>query len=386
MGNDQIKDYYVILTGAKNNAGDYLIKYRAKHLFSALRSDRKIIDMDGWNALSDSDLKTVNQAKALILMGGPALQNKMYPGIYPLRENLDDIKVPIVTMAIGWKSRSGTATATENYPLSEQTLKLLKRVDDSGYFSSVRDYHTQDTLKHHGFNQFEMTGCSALYSLDHIGVSPDRKRDIKKVSFSLGVNFFKNEKLEQINKNLILNLHSVFPQAEFKVVFHHSTDPDFYRQTHNPNINLVKAQLDLIDWLNAHNIEHVDISGSADSLIDHYYSCDLHVGYRVHAHIFMSSINQRSILIAEDGRGTALEKVLGGFVLNDCPRYPKGAFEKVSAKIGLFNANSKISSTLPLLIPETISKSEDLDQGLLDTRARIDNLFPVMKRWLEQLP
>ncbi len=386
MGNDQIKGHYVILTGAKNNAGDYLIKYRAKHLFSALRSDRQIIDMDGWNALSDNDLETVNQAKALILMGGPALQSKMYPGIYPLRENLEDIKVPIVTMAIGWKSRSGTASATENYPLSGQTLKLLQRVDESGYLSSVRDYDTQKTLKYHGFNHFEMTGCSALYSLDHIGVSPDRKCDIKRVSFSLGVNFFKNEKLEKINKNLILSLQSVFPQAEFKVVFHHSTDPDFYSQTHNPNIKLVKAQLDLIDWLNDHNIDHIDISGSANNLIDHYSSCDLHVGYRVHAHIFMSSINQRSILIAEDGRGTALQKVLGGFVFNDCPRYPNGGFEKLLSKIGMFNSNSKISSTLPVKIPEIVKKSEDLDRGLVETRARIDDLFPVMKRWLEQLP
>lgn len=43
-----MKDYYVILTGSKNNAGDFLIKYRAKKLFAALRSDREIVDLDAW--------------------------------------------------------------------------------------------------------------------------------------------------------------------------------------------------------------------------------------------------------------------------------------------------------------------------------------------------
>jgi len=33
-----MKDHYGILTGSKNNAGDFLIKYRAKQLFAALCS------------------------------------------------------------------------------------------------------------------------------------------------------------------------------------------------------------------------------------------------------------------------------------------------------------------------------------------------------------
>jgi len=31
-----IKDYYVILTGGKNNAGDHLIKYRDKQFFKLI--------------------------------------------------------------------------------------------------------------------------------------------------------------------------------------------------------------------------------------------------------------------------------------------------------------------------------------------------------------
>ena len=77
-----MKDQYVILTGSKNNAGDYLIKYRAKQLFSDLRPDRKIIDINGWEQLNTEKLAIINQSKALILMGGPALVKNMVPKAY----------------------------------------------------------------------------------------------------------------------------------------------------------------------------------------------------------------------------------------------------------------------------------------------------------------
>ena len=53
-----MKDQYVILTGSKNNAGDYLIKYRAKKLFAELRPDRSIIDINGWEQLNSCLLYT----------------------------------------------------------------------------------------------------------------------------------------------------------------------------------------------------------------------------------------------------------------------------------------------------------------------------------------
>ena len=59
-----MKDQYVILTGSKNNAGDYLIKYRARQLFSDLRPDRKIIDINGWEQLNTEKLAIINQSKA----------------------------------------------------------------------------------------------------------------------------------------------------------------------------------------------------------------------------------------------------------------------------------------------------------------------------------
>ena len=47
-----MNESYVILTGSKNNAGDFLIKHRAKQLFAKLRPNREIIDLNAWEPLS----------------------------------------------------------------------------------------------------------------------------------------------------------------------------------------------------------------------------------------------------------------------------------------------------------------------------------------------
>jgi len=138
---------YVVLTGSKNNAGDFLIKYRAFSLFKKICPDKKIIDMDAWVPIDDNRLKIINQSKALILLGGPSLRRNMWPGIYPLVDDISKIKVPILTMGIGWKSEKGDWYTTHSYEFTKQTIKLLDRINQSGYVSSIRDYHSLNVLQ-----------------------------------------------------------------------------------------------------------------------------------------------------------------------------------------------------------------------------------------------
>ena len=140
------KDYYVILTGSKNNAGDYLIKYRAKNLFAAERNDRNIVDINGWEKINNDTLDIINNSQALFLMGGPALQKNMYPNVYRLTDNIDDISVPVITMGIGWYDKRGRWEDTYKYPISTNSKKLLNKIASSNFISSVRDYHTLNAL------------------------------------------------------------------------------------------------------------------------------------------------------------------------------------------------------------------------------------------------
>ena len=43
---------YVLLTGSRNNAGDFLIKHRAMALLRALRPDRELIDRNAWEPIA----------------------------------------------------------------------------------------------------------------------------------------------------------------------------------------------------------------------------------------------------------------------------------------------------------------------------------------------
>ncbi len=381
------KPYYVILTGSKNNAGDYLIKYKAKKLFSAIRPDREVVDINAWEVFEDSTLSLVNNSQSLILLGGPSLQCHMYTGIYQLTPNLDDIKVPIVTMGIGWKSISGNWEDTYNYPLSDKTLILLKKINENSIPSSVRDFHTLNTLQFKGLDNVLMTGCPAYYDLDFIDSEVPKVQEIKKVAFSLGVSFIKSRTMEKQMKFQILELRKYFVDKIFEVVFHHSLDSKVFLKTHGAKIKHNKVHNDFLDWLKTNEIDYVDISGSAENLINYYKAVNLHIGYRVHAHIFMNSISKPSVMIAEDGRGKATEKVIGGMVVHGIQSYKMGFLSRVLGKIFKNYDRYKPNHNTIIEVKNHI-KYERLTSGysVKKCRKNINNNFKVMEHFLHRLP
>lgn len=379
-----MNDRYVILTGSKNNAGDFLIKYRAKRLLAALRPDREIIDWDVWEVFDEEKLRYVNESRAVILLGGPALMKNMYPNKYKLAPNLEDIKVPIISMGIGWASERGDWADVNTYELSDGALELLQKMDATGYLSSVRDYHTLQVLLNRGFKNVLMTGCPALYSLEHVGKSVRKDSAMERIGFSLGVTMRHSESMFKQMQNVLLLLRRMYPQSKIEAVFHHSTDADYKKAQVSKAIHGIQQRY--LAWLKSNDFAYVDISGSAENLIDYYSQVDLHIGYRVHAHIFMNSISKKSILLNEDGRGKALEKVLGGVTfnaydsINDTKLMKK--LSKVSRRFSRHADNRHLITDLEHNIPY------ELEHGIkfLQPRSEIDRHYPVMKKFLEQLP
>ena len=110
-----------------------------------------------------------------------------------------------------------------------------------------------------------------------------------------------------------------------------------------------------------------------------YRDCDLHVGFRVHAHIFFLSIRKPTFLLQVDGRGRALSETLG---LPDVPLVSKSA---VSLGLG------RIKSSLPPRVIHTLAdigiarraneRVERLDRGAItaivkDIETELTNAFP----------
>lgn len=380
-----MKNQYVLLTGGKNNAGDHLIKHRAKKLFQWLKPDTNIIDLDGWKYLTDEHLEMINNSKALILTGGPALNNRMYPNIYALRDNLDDIKVPLLTMGIGWHSQRGEWKDTHNYALDNQSLELLDKINNSGYMSSVRDYHTLNVLHSIGMNNFLMTGCPALYSERNLYEGFPEAVDIQKIAYSLGVSLKTSDRMFSQMQSVLLMLKELFPRAEVEVVFHHAPTEE-YLEAHGANKKLYHSQKKYVEWLESNDFNYVDISGSADNLVNYYSKVDFHLGYRVHAHIFMNSLSKPSVLLNEDGRGKALEKVLGGMIFNAYESMNDSFIYKVLRKLSMKVDNYNDSKSLVIDLKNSIHY--ELENGIKFSQPRIeiDRHFDVMKYFIGQLP
>ena len=381
-----MKDQYVILTGSKNNAGDYLIKYRAKQLFSDLRPDREIIDINGWEQLNTDKLSVINQSKALILMGGPALIENMVPKVYALTNNLEDIKVPIIMMGIGWKSQKGNWEDTYSYPLNNKTISLLKKINNSGYQSSVRDYHTLNAIRFNGFNNFLMTGCPAYYDKDYINKELQFK-EINKVAFSLGVSFVESSSMEKLMKENILACKNKFKDKEFEVIFHHSLDRRKFKDVYQSSSNHVNKHNNFVEWLEKNNVKFIDISGSAENLINYYNNIDLHIGYRVHAHIFMNSITKKSILISEDGRAKGVKGAIGGIVLDGYLDFQQSYFSRVLNRLLPFYDKFKSNSYLTKELLNELDYEDKISfYRFKEARRNIDQNYLVMKNFLNQLP
>jgi hypothetical protein len=386
LDDPDVGNQFVLLTGSKNNAGDFLIKHRAKALFEAFRGDRALVDLDAWVPFDGARLKEVNRSKALILMGGPALQQAMRPNIYPMVGDLGEIRVPIIAMGIGWKSQSGHWGATRRYRLNEDTINLLESIEASGYLSSVRDYHTLNVLHSYGFEGYSMTGCPALYSLDHVGQAVVRPASVRKIGFSLGVSFAGHKEIRRQTQELITSLRSIFEEAELSVAFHHSVAPEYLR-THGSRRSLWRAHQEMLQWLESEDVSHVDIAGGASKLIEFYSEMDLHVGYRVHAHIFMNSISKPSVLINEDGRGIALKDVIGGLYLNAFAHGRIGLIERLLGRLGLKTGGLRAATGVPAEASSHLRY--ELEHGLprlSAPRSQIDLHLPVMREFLRQLP
>ncbi len=381
-----MSNHYVILTGSKNNAGDYLIKHRAKQLFKQTRPNREIIDYNAWEELTDEKLEVINQGKALILTGGPAVQENMYPKVYRLTSNLSRIKVPLLTMGVGWKSAIGDWSATFDYPMSSDTLRLFNKVKDAGYQSGVRDYHTLNALQSKGFDNFIMTGCPALYDAQHLALPIENEKKLDNISFSVGVTFAYSKRMEKSLKSVIEATQELFAGKNLTAVFHHSLDEKMYSNAYGTVNPLFKAQMQLTKWLAQKGINHIDIAGGTNKLIAHYSQSDFHIGYRVHAHIFMSSISKPSVLIAEDGRGKALRNVLNGLIFDGYEKtYSFNTFVDKHLKkyTDLHVPNSHLAEDIVNNLRYEFERGRP---RLNKTRVMIDNTFYQMKAFLEQLP
>jgi hypothetical protein len=370
-------DYYVLLTGQRGNSGDDLIKESAVNLLKTLRQDRSLIIFPSWEYFNDERLDIVNNSKALILCGGPALRQNTFGDVYKLRKNLNDIKVPILTFGIGYRDTLGSWNNTYQFEISDQTIALLKKINENGFLSSVRCYNTLNVLKSHGLNNFVMTGCPAFYKFPQFSEPAVSFDEIKTIGFSTGRKYQTLPGMAEQQIQLIKSLVSHFPNCKLTVAFHDPIDPSSEKTNQ------------ILQFLNEQNIDYKDISHSAQNLINFYSKIDIHVGFRVHGHIFMSSIKKPSILLCEDGRGKGIRNTINGLIF-DAYDYQKLNFtqrliNKLLKKQLYFESTPKKDIASDVINQLEIEKSQGWQRSK-STFDAINNHFSNLRAFIAQMP
>jgi hypothetical protein len=291
----------VLLSGAKKNAGDFLITRSAEILVHEVLGE-EIVRLPSWESL-DPHVDLISQARAVIVSGGPGYQKSMYPGVYPLFSDpatVSKLGKPIVFLGLGWYGDPGDDWDLRHLRFSAQTTELLQRAPGLFRFSA-RDWLSHQFLLNNGINRSVMTGCPVWYEHESLGVAIRVPSAVSRIVFTPPAQtmFFEQ------SKRLLAGVIDRFPGAEVICAFHRGIQADPY--TSRSEAQLLQEHADFAERAGA-LVEDVsyDLAG-----IDSYRDADLHVGYRLHAHLFFLRVRKPTIIMEEDGRARGAAEALG---------------------------------------------------------------------------
>lgn len=373
--------YFIALTGAKKNVGDFLITERAMALLKNIAPDYEFVIRPHWEELDD--IEFVNNSEGIIVLGGPGFQMNMYPGVYKLVKDLNDIKVPIHTLGTGWKGVPGDRTTEGLYEFTSSAKQMLNKMNETSAGMSSRDHQTERTLKNNGYENVTMTGCPVWYDIDSIGKKFVAPKKIRRIIYTPAQSDFYSRQsikvLEFIKKR--------YSDSEIIVSFHRGIgEVDEYTPESD-----AKNTKQIADAAKKIDIQVADVSFDTSNL-SFYDDCDLHIGYRVHAHIYFLSKRMPSILLHEDGRGNGVSEALNS------PGIDAYRSSKLYSKIfGNFNENARILSIykrLALKVNNNIT--DDLNDLITDIETTnyqrykvvsefIDNHYKVMEKFIKKM-
>lgn len=215
----------------------------------------------------------------------------VYPELIPFvkEENFKNLKVPVFFVGGGLWSR------VYSDKMSESTKHFFNLGTNKEVPLGCRDIYTYRYLKQQGFENVLLTGCVAWYDFDYIGhikINSHHSGDIKKICVSEPA----DERNVELLREILIYLRTQFKDADITLVNHREM---------KDNVQAMKNEL-----ADKYSIGFIDISNSVEGF-SVYDDCDLHVGFRVHAHIYNLSRRNYTILVSEDIRGAGVNQTLG---------------------------------------------------------------------------
>lgn len=297
---------FLVVARPIDNAGDWLITDR---LVSLVRNIAKELDptsrVEFGNALKRNPVDYYNSFDSIVIGGGPIADNSLLGSdSFDVMAKLNQITTPVSLIGVGWYGATTTSKDVFAYIVAPDLKDKLRAIIQSGGVIGVRDVITQYVLSNNGIDSV-VTGCPVWYPKD-LGVSGLSKNinlNPKKIVFSnagITKNPSVHEAVVRQTQLLVSLLQRFFPNAELLFTFNGGIDTKYSAPCNRA----------IVDFLEEKNVLYYDISGSSTGF-GLYDDADLHVGYRLHSHLYCLSKGIPSLLIEEDARGGGANITLG---------------------------------------------------------------------------
>ncbi|EMA63065.1 polysaccharide pyruvyl transferase family protein [Halorubrum lipolyticum] len=291
---------YTLFHGAKKNAGDYLIRNRAKQLLFEYTDidENELLELDMVRKnISEEQLSQVRETDAVIIAGGPAYGSGDFADIYPSLPDVLDAGIPVFPLGPGWKG-----TDEDEFRFTDESLSLIERIHERIEFSGVRDLPTKRVLQKHGISNVELVGCPAWYDLGSLGKSFEKPSTVGSIAISTAVP--RSRYYRKQFRHLLRRVSEEYPDADLYCSFHRGITYDdhtpFIRSLHLKRFKRVASKHGYTILNPAYEPEKLEL----------YRDVDIHIGYRVHGHIYFLAMRHPSYLFQVDGRGTGVSESL----------------------------------------------------------------------------
>ena len=298
-------------------------------------------------SLSFDAINSLEASSAVILAGANQLNDRytVWPGLTANRIRGSNLR--LVPFGIGIHGEIGFTDG-----LSNTSKDILGALHEKIEFSSWRCPHTVAFLRQQLPElapQFLMTGCPVIYDKPLLSDRP-----FNMATRCIAVTVTERKDFWVRETAVIDFVANHFPRSQRYLVLHQNYSPPgrFEYLQHRWLPESASAQNDY-QRLRRYAVRRgfkVICPADADSCMAFYDNVDLHIGSRLHAHLFFLSQAKRSWLVPVDGRAVGMAEFLG----------------------------------FPLCSPDKMEATLDFDFGIVRERAQIG--FSEMRRFVESLP
>ena len=294
------------------NVGDMLITASAIDLIR-----HRCPDYDPVIVYREKPLEKVRKRNfRTILAPGFSVNDRTYPDLFKLYQDKERLKGIFFPVGCSFQCPSPTREAYKRQVYSESTADFLAAIS-SDQPIPCRDYLISEMLKERGYPAF-YCGDLALYEHEYIGSKFVAPRKIRKLAFTV----HHNPKFNEQSFELLRLVKATYPDTALYVV-HHSRINEHARA--------------VADYAKSLGFEERDLSGDVQNL-SFYDDIDLHVGYRLHGHLYFLRKRKPSFLMIEDSRAF-------------------GISESGALKVGSFRATLPDSDSVDVYAPERLIKA-----------------------------